>query len=74
MRDVWEKVGHWAVRGDRISIAMVVGAERSANPGLALGGETASTGRIEGGDEPGRVSGRLRARAATDVSGRKLEG
>jgi hypothetical protein len=57
MKDVREKVGHWAVRGDRISIAMLVGAERSENPRAALGGERASSGRIEGGDEPGRVSG-----------------
>jgi hypothetical protein len=35
---------------------MVVGAERSENPRAALGEERASSGRIEGGDEPGRVS------------------
>ena len=29
MKDVWEEVGRWAARGDRIAIAMVVGAERS---------------------------------------------
>jgi xanthine dehydrogenase accessory factor len=30
MNDVWEEVGRWSVRGDRIAIAMVVDAERSA--------------------------------------------
>jgi xanthine/CO dehydrogenase XdhC/CoxF family maturation factor len=30
MTNVWEEVGRWALRGDRIAIAMVVGAERSA--------------------------------------------
>jgi xanthine/CO dehydrogenase XdhC/CoxF family maturation factor len=30
MKDVVEEAGRWAVRGDRIAIAMVVGAERSA--------------------------------------------
>ena len=40
MKDVWEEVGRWAARGDRIAIAMVVGAERSAP--LPLGTKMAS--------------------------------
>jgi xanthine/CO dehydrogenase XdhC/CoxF family maturation factor len=30
MKDVWQEVGRWALRGDQVAIAMVVGAERSA--------------------------------------------
>ena len=57
MGDVWEDIAGWARRGDRIAIAMVVGAKRSAPP--PLGSKMAINGRGEifGGVSGGCVEG-----------------
>jgi xanthine dehydrogenase accessory factor len=57
MKDVWEEVGRWAVRGDRIAIAMVVGAEGSAPRPLGTKMAINDRGEIAGGVSGGCVEG-----------------
>jgi xanthine dehydrogenase accessory factor len=57
MKDVWEEVGRWAARGDRIAIAMVVGAERSAPRPLGTKMAINDRGEIAGGVSGGCVEG-----------------
>jgi xanthine dehydrogenase accessory factor len=57
MNDVWQEVGRWALRGDRIAIAMVVGAERSAPRPLGTKMAINDRGEIAGGVSGGCVEG-----------------
>jgi xanthine dehydrogenase accessory factor len=57
MKDVWQEVGRWAGRGDRIAIAMVVGTERSAPRPLGTKMAINDCGEIAGGVSGGCVEG-----------------
>jgi xanthine dehydrogenase accessory factor len=57
MNDVWGEVGRWAPRGDRIAIAMVVGARRSAPRPLGTKMAINDRGEIAGGVSGGCVEG-----------------
>jgi xanthine dehydrogenase accessory factor len=57
MKDVWQEVGSWARRGDRIAIAMVVGAQRSAPRPLGTKMAINDRGEIAGGVSGGCVEG-----------------
>jgi xanthine dehydrogenase accessory factor len=69
MNDVWEEVGRWAVRGDRIAIAMVVGAERSAPRPLGTKMAVNDRGEIAGG-----VSGGCAEGAVVEIAERVIDG
>jgi xanthine dehydrogenase accessory factor len=58
MGDVWQDIARWARRGDRIAIAMVVGAKRSAP--RPLGSKMAINDR-------GEISGGSRAAASREL-------
>jgi xanthine/CO dehydrogenase XdhC/CoxF family maturation factor len=57
MKDVWQEVGRWARRGDRIAIAIVVGAQRSAPRPLGTKMAINHRGEIAGAVSGGCVEG-----------------
>src|SRR6266446_8559918 len=57
MKDVWQEVGRWAARGDRIAMAMGVGAERSGPGPVGTKMAINDRGEIAGGVSGGCVEG-----------------
>jgi xanthine dehydrogenase accessory factor len=68
MKDIWQELGRWTARGDRIAVATVVDAKRSAP--RPLGTKMAVNDR---GDIAGNVSGGCVEGAVVEIAERVLD-